>query len=101
MKNLQEQVQKFRKLALLEATTAASSGSYEAPLEFEMERPQEDFIGLVVSDDAPKVDTVDITGGDVGGFEEIDIDADEEGEYQDEETEDGILTLMNTLGLGL
>jgi len=100
MKKLEEQIQKFRKLALLEATTTASSGSYEQPLEFEVERPQEDFIGLVISDDAPKVDTVDITGGDIGGFEEIDIDT-EEDEYPTEESEEEALSLMNTLGLGL
>ena len=99
MKKLDEQIQKFRKLALLEATTTSSSGSYEQPLEFEVERPpEEEFIGLAISVDAPQVDTVDITGGDIGGFEEIDTE--EEGEYPSEESEE-VLTLVNTLGLGL
>ena len=101
MKKLDEQIQKFRKLALLEATTTSSSGSYEQPLEFEVERPpEEEFIGLAISADAPQVDTVDITGGDIGGFEEIDTE--EESEYPSEESEEEeVLTLMNTLGLGL
>ena len=101
MKKLEEEVKQFRKLALLEATSTASSGSYEQPLEFEIERPQEDFIGLSISDEAPEVSIVDITGGDVGGFEEITLDSEDMDTEEESDDSEDILTLMNTLGLGL
>jgi len=116
MKNLQEQLTKFKKLALVEATSASSSGSYEQPLTFEtqIEEPIEDFVGLTIADDAPQIEVVDITQNE--DMEDVNIDADiEELEFDlegsdidinvnvipsDEESED-ILSLMNTLGLGL
>ena len=116
MKTLEEQITKFKKLALLEATSASSSGSYEQPLSFtsEVEEPVEDFVGLTIAADAPEIEVVDITKPQ--DEKDINIDADiEELEFDledsdidinvnvipsDEESED-VLSLMNTLGLGL
>ena len=42
---LEEQLKKFKKLALMEATSASSSGSYEQPMSFEsdVKESEEDF----------------------------------------------------------
>jgi|TARA_R110001583_G_scaffold3173_2_gene20745 hypothetical protein len=116
MNTLQDQLKKFKKLALVEATLASSSGSYEQPMSFEteIEEPMEDFVGLTIADDAPQIEVVDITKKEDSKDVNIDADIDElefdlEGSdidinvnvtSSDDESED-VLNLMNTLGLGL
>ena len=61
MTKLQEQLKRFKELALLEATSASSSGSYEEPMAFDVEEKVEDFIGLRIADEAPEIKVVDMT----------------------------------------
>tara|TARA_R110000787_G_scaffold155819_6_gene269641 strand:+ start:5778 stop:6140 length:363 start_codon:yes stop_codon:yes gene_type:complete len=116
---LEEQLKKFKKLALMEATSASSSGSYEQPMSFEsdVKESEEDFIGLTIADDAPQIDVVDITkkedqndiniDADIEDFEldlegsDIDVDVHLSSPSEEEDEEDELLTLMNTLGLDL
>ena len=117
MTKLKEQINRFKKLALVEVTSASSSGSYEQPLSFEVEEKVDDYIGITITDDAPQVDVVDITQTTQDptndddkninieelefDLEDSDIDVDVDINLSPDEDSEEILTLMNTLGLEL